>query len=208
MGLVGPAWVRAIAASPIIRPGAGRVVTGTFTHLNSFVYELRFEGESLPLRGTRQHPVYSVDREAFVRIDELRVGEVLRTSSGTARISNLSRVPGDHQVYNIEIEDEHVYYVGDLEVLVHNSCADSIAVGLLGTWNHARGLVGRFADKVGAKTYWDFYSGPLPSNQGIVARMVGQFSKRSSIHVNLSGLAQVEAQGLADIGILPGPSYP
>jgi RHS repeat-associated protein len=70
-----------------------------------------------------------------------------------------------------------------------------IAVGLSRSATHSPGLVGRFAAKVGATTYWDQYPGPLPSNAEIVARMAAQFKLRPSV-VNLSGLEQVQRLGV------------
>jgi hypothetical protein len=60
---------------------------------------------------------------------------------------------------------------------------------------HRRNLVARFAEKVGAITYWDLYSGPLPSGQEIVARMRTQFKTRPAM-VNLSGLYQIRDGGI------------
>lgn len=70
-----------------------------------------------------------------------------------------------------------------------------IAVGLSGSATHRRGLVGRFAEAVGADTYWDVFPGPLPSNAEILRRMSSLFGERS-IMINLSGLSQVESNGV------------
>jgi RHS repeat-associated protein len=72
-----------------------------------------------------------------------------------------------------------------------------IAVGLSRSQMHRRGLVGRFADRVGATTYWDEYPGPQVPNAEIVARMAKQFELRPSA-VNLSGLEQVQNLGVRD----------
>lgn len=145
MGLEGPASVRSIVSAPTITEGSGRVVTGTFTHLNSFVYKLTLQGGEV-IQGTRQHPIYSEERQAFVRIDELEINELLRTSSGTTRVEAIERLPGDFRVYNIEVEDDHVYFVGDAEVLVHNQCADVVGfrkTHILNRHGHGRGMAGK-----------------------------------------------------------------
>ncbi|MFO0761441.1 MAG: RHS repeat-associated core domain-containing protein [Byssovorax sp.] len=65
-----------------------------------------------------------------------------------------------------------------------------IAVGLSKSPNHSKGLLGRFADKVGATTYWDQYPIPASSNKEIIERMIEQFKQRP-IAVNLSGMEQM-----------------
>jgi RHS repeat-associated protein len=82
---------------------------------------------------------------------------------------------------------------GDAEAGI--SGAQPIAVGLSRSGSHRPGLVGRFADELGATTYWDLYPGALPSNAEIVSRMATQFAHRPIV-VNLSGLQQVEQLGV------------
>lgn len=54
---------------------------------------------------------------------ELRAGEELRTQSGAAAtVASLVRQPGSQPVFNLEVETEHVYFVGEAGVLVHNAC--------------------------------------------------------------------------------------
>jgi RHS repeat-associated protein len=73
---------------------------------------------------------------------------------------------------------------------------EPIAVGLSGSASHSRNLVARFADKVGALTYWDIYA-DVPSQPEILARMMTQFEQRP-IMVNLSGFDQVRNLGIEE----------
>jgi hypothetical protein len=63
----------------------------------------------------------SVDRQSWVPLAELAEGETLQGLDGLATVLsvNLSRVT--QPVYNIEVHGEHVYQVGKLGLVVHNT---------------------------------------------------------------------------------------
>ena len=73
MGVEGVARVDAIGRCPAIKPGKGRVVTGTFTHSGATVLDVVVEGVSGPTGATPRHPFYSVSRGRFVAAEELGV---------------------------------------------------------------------------------------------------------------------------------------
>ena len=120
MGLYGKALVVAIDACPTIEDGPGRVVLATVTHFNVEVLELKLEGLETPVEPTARHRLFSQDRQAWIPAGELRVGERIRTRTGTARIESIRKKPGIHRVYNLEVETDHSYDVSDLELLSHN----------------------------------------------------------------------------------------
>lgn len=123
LDVVGEARVLAVRPSPTPNAGDGRVVTGTFLHYASNVLEVSIEGLDEPLRVTANHPFWSADREEFVHAVDLFPGEMLRSHDGRAMLLiSLSPLPGVHRVYNVEVDGEHVYYVGSAGVLVHNMC--------------------------------------------------------------------------------------
>ena len=103
--------------------GAGRVVVMTVSHLNNDVYEVSFVEGGEPLRGTGRHPLYSLDRDDWVRIRDLQVGERLQTAEGAVTVEALEKVRGVHRVYNLEVEGDHEYLVGEAGVRAHNTCA-------------------------------------------------------------------------------------
>jgi RHS repeat-associated protein len=129
MGMVGWATVEAIAPCPAITEGSGRVVLGTMTHLNTFLREIRFQGVDPPLQTTATHRFFSEDRKDWATSDELQAGETLRAKGGTIQISGIAETPGSSQVYNIEVETDHVYYAGGQKILSHNSCAAKTGPG-------------------------------------------------------------------------------
>jgi hypothetical protein len=71
---------------------------------------------------TANHPFWSVDRQEFVRAGSLEIGERLKTLSGNVKVvqQKLPR-PSPEPVFNLEVHAEHVYFVGEDGVLVHNS---------------------------------------------------------------------------------------
>lgn len=123
MGLHGWADVLRIDPCPSVCPGAGRVVLGTVTHLNSCVLGLGLSGEQHPLELTDRHLLFSATRNAWVPASELQVGEELATRTSVVRVESKESKPGTSRVFNIEVEGEHCYFAGALEVLSHNTCA-------------------------------------------------------------------------------------
>jgi hypothetical protein len=122
VGLHGWAEVAGVEACPPIQAGAGRVVTGTITHLNSFVMEVRLVGQKQVLEPTDRHRLFSVTRNDWIPTAQLKAGEELATKTGTATVEFVEAKLGTHRVYNIEVEAEHCYFVGASGVLAHNAC--------------------------------------------------------------------------------------
>ena len=128
MGVQG--WVRVLEirpCPPLELPGTGRclsqLITGTFRHSSGEVYDLKLQSESKPIGVTATHPFWSEDRKRFVSAEDLRIGETLQTWDGTTVVESFVRRPGCEPVYNLEVEGDHVYRVGDSGILVHNASA-------------------------------------------------------------------------------------
>ncbi|WP_391542764.1 hypothetical protein [Posidoniimonas polymericola] len=79
---------------------------------------------SQTLRPTGAHRFYSETRRAWVVARGLEPGEVVRGRGGPLRVTAAAPLPGVQRVYNLTVEGEHVYYVGDLGLLAHNQCPD------------------------------------------------------------------------------------
>ena len=105
-------WLRVVGIqdAPEISSGPGRVVLSTFTRLNNDVYEVGFVGGAV-LRGTGGHPLWSLDRDDWVSVRDLQVGERLQTAEGAVSVEALEKVRGLHRVYNLEVEGDHEYLV-------------------------------------------------------------------------------------------------
>ena len=55
----------------------------------------------------------------------LRVGEYLRGAYATIPVDGFEVLEGEEQVFNLEVESEHRYLVGDSAVLAHNATTRS-----------------------------------------------------------------------------------
>ena len=127
MGAVGNAVVTHVEPCPEILPATqfgGTVVTGTFKHqadAQTKVVQLKLE-DQLELTGvTANHPYWSADRQNFIEAGQLRVDELVDTQFGLKRVVAVTPIDHDGFLYNLETT-EHVYRVGSLGTLVHNSC--------------------------------------------------------------------------------------
>ena len=151
---------------------SGRVVTATFHHSSGDVIDLVVEDTaavgwapptSLNSQGlvgnahptsthpsketigtTSNHPFWSVDRQEYVQAGQLDTGERVLTFSGdTKRVVTKLPRPGPQPVYNLEVHAEHVYFVGEDGLLVHNAYGQPKASSLSDL---------DFAKRVAAKT--------------------------------------------------------
>jgi RHS repeat-associated protein len=123
MGLSGLAKVMSIKPSPKIKPGPGRVVLMTVTHMDQGVMEIEFAGLNKALEPTISHPLFSADRNDWVAAGELRIGERIKTKTGISQTKAIRWKKGEHRVYNFEVEADHSYFVSEVELLSHNSGA-------------------------------------------------------------------------------------
>lgn len=114
-------------------PGHG-LVTGWLRHERGAVWELVVEGEPRPIGVTGEHPLWSPERNGWAWVRELRLGERLLARDGTmARVVSLVARPCPEPVYNIQVEGDHCYRVGEQGLLVHNAsapCTDPFSDGL------------------------------------------------------------------------------
>ncbi|MBL8892500.1 MAG: hypothetical protein JNL67_21165 [Planctomycetaceae bacterium] len=146
LGISGPAWIVDLEPAPLVPAGPGQVVTATFKHASANVLDLVLTNtpptnlssppsalSSSPTDSigvTANHPFWSVDRAEFVQAGELQIGERLQTLSGDIHwVQQKLPRPGPEAVYNLEVHDEHVYYVGKEGVLAHNACDSSKVLG-------------------------------------------------------------------------------
>jgi RHS repeat-associated protein len=120
MGLYGPAVVESITSVPPIKSGPGRVVRATLTHVNTEVHVLTFRENEDVLEPTATHRLFSIDRQGWVSAADLREGERLAARTGPVTIATNQEKSRAERVYNIEVETEHDYLVGDHGVLSHN----------------------------------------------------------------------------------------
>jgi hypothetical protein len=79
-------------------------------------------GAAETIKPTASHQFYSVDRAAWVHLSEVRSGERLRGfASDEITVVSCRSLGTTERVYNMTVEDEHVYHVGYLNLLAHNN---------------------------------------------------------------------------------------
>lgn len=108
--------------------------------------EVTVDGEIIT--STDTHP-YFVHGKGWIRADELEVGDILIDVNGDEVIVQATRSYTSEEpvtVYNFEVEDNHTYFVGQQQVLVHNKCTDTAKKN-----GH---MLGTNGTQVSSKTTW------------------------------------------------------
>ncbi|PHQ33170.1 polymorphic toxin-type HINT domain-containing protein [Rhodopirellula bahusiensis] len=129
LNVAGWATIRSIEPCTPLSDGHGNLVTGRFiTRSATNLVEATFSDGTV-LNGTSIHPVWSLDRLEWVPLGELEIDEQVHSNDGPLQLISRAFHHQPTDVYNIEVDCEHVYRVGDAGVLVHNACGDSAALG-------------------------------------------------------------------------------
>ena len=95
---------------------------GDIPHRAGVVLDLSVEGEGKPIGVTPTHLVWSTDRQHWVSVGEMRLGERMAAKNGsTPCVLSLKQREHPEEVFNIEVDGDHVYRVGEQGLLVHNA---------------------------------------------------------------------------------------
>jgi hypothetical protein len=122
MGARGWAKVEWVKECPPLPEGEGALVTGYFRHSWGKVWDVQVEGEEKRIGVTGSHRFWSVDRSDWVAAAELKVGERLLAADGsTPAVESFTPRQEPEPVYNIEVDGDHCYRVGQQGLLVHNA---------------------------------------------------------------------------------------
>ncbi len=124
LGITGFADVVDTRACPAPKQDDGRLVTAVYRHSRANVIDVHVAGEPEPIGTTANHPFWSEDRQSFVEAGSLQPGETVRLASDRlSQIENVGTKQRTETVYNLEVDGEHVFYVGLTGILVHNAGA-------------------------------------------------------------------------------------
>lgn len=134
-----------------------RRVLGTIKHKGLVVIDITFGGQTVT--GTPDHDWYSVSRKAWVPAQSLRPGELLLNGQGSVVTVEAVSEPryGFIELYNLEVEELHTYFVGSSEhgsALVHNGKGDYIKKPAVPTEaDHVKGVKapGKYDATVGSE---------------------------------------------------------
>ena len=179
--VTGVALVTAIEACPMIACGQGSVVTGRFmTRRVDVIIRAEIlgnDGTVELLEGTAIHPIWSVDRKDWVPLGEIADGERLQAADGIATVVSLLFIRVAVPVYNVEVLGEHVYAVGLLSILVHNTGECLVRFG------QAAETAQQLADDAARAVANGF---PHGISTKLVARVTGSDKLHKSVHLALS----------------------
>lgn len=149
-GTIGEATVEAVDSVLVFKRAneAGlRMITGTFRHSEGWAGDLKLKGESKPIVVTPGHLFWSEDRQDWVSVGDLEPGETVKTLKGTTTVESYTMRDEPEPVYNLEVEHDHVYRVGDQGILVHNT---SNPCACLPTVKFSRSVLPRIAANIDA----------------------------------------------------------
>lgn len=121
MGIASPAKVVDIAPCPELEEGPGRLVLSTFQTYEQGYLRLHLQGEDKALEVTENHQFYSLDRDDWVPAGKLQSGERLRGQAGEIVLTGIEVAADRVAFYNIEVDQDHNYFVTVLEILTHNA---------------------------------------------------------------------------------------
>lgn len=96
------------------------------------------------------HPFY-VEGKGWVAAGYLVIGDKLRSQNGEIKVVediSIEKLNEAIKVYNLEVEDNHNYYVSNNEVLVHNNCTKRVSK------DDAEKILGKNGTQFESKTIW------------------------------------------------------
>lgn len=130
-----------IAADPATGAVSARTVSDRHINDDPVTGTVVIDGE--PIATTPEHPFYTIGR-GWLEAQQLVPGDAVRSADGTAGIVEaLSWTAGPATMYNLTVEVDHTYFVGDGQWLVHN-CGDAVGSGVRPGTGPLRDAGGRF----------------------------------------------------------------
>jgi len=125
-----------------------KVISTTVNKVNRLI-ELDIDGEIIQC--TETHP-FQVRDKGWVDACNLKPGDVVYTKDwNTATVNSVSLLELDEpvEVFNFEVEDCHTYFLGELGILVHNSCQHQSS-----SWRTKRSNYWKDQVSSGGKSAW------------------------------------------------------
>ena len=97
-----------------------------FRHPDSRLFRLYFDSDT-SIGATSVHP-FAVDGKGWITVEDLEIGDKIVTHAAGIALTLIAiePLPGSHDVYNLEVEGEHTYFVGADGAWVHNKALETI----------------------------------------------------------------------------------
>ena len=100
-----------------------------FEGIKQDLYTLTINGKDIKVTEGHRFYVKTSDGYEYIPAKELKVGHiVLLANNEYHTIDNISHITQNNVVYNMEVENNHNYYVGDSGILVHNVAVNQAQV--------------------------------------------------------------------------------
>jgi RHS repeat-associated protein len=100
-----------------------RRIAAVLRHDDPITGTVTIDGEVI--RTTPEHPFFTLDR-GFVPAADLRTGELVATATGVpGAVTSVRWDGGPAEMWNLTVEVEHTFFVGDRGWWVHNECTIS-----------------------------------------------------------------------------------
>ncbi len=112
-----------------------RPITGKIEHSANNVVNIKFNDSEKIISPTTNHLLWSADREGWVSVGELVIGEHITTKEGILTLASKEPNEGWHVVYDLEVYRDHNFLVGDHYVLAHNC---EVNLGRTGAFKKAK----------------------------------------------------------------------
>lgn len=165
-----------------------RPVITTFKRNAPVVFDYYFSDGAV-IGATPEHPFFSLDRNAYLAVGELQLGEQVMTAGEKVVkfIAGKQRDKGE-AVYNFEVWREHNYYVGSKEsgefMLVHNTCPSTLIRELL---ENATLRINKINGKLEIPNNWD-KKDVLKNGKVVGSRYVHPTNSKIQIRVHEKGV--------------------
>ncbi len=145
-----------------------RPITATFKHQSAEVWDFTFKGDET-IGATNNHPFYSLDRQDYIPVGELRIGERVKNFAGTEiKLLSKAKRPNPEPVYNLEVYRDHNYLVGKGKILVHNTYIDVLSTESIKGVKLLSGFISKNGDEldvsIGLIYKQDGYTGSVFEN--------------------------------------------
>ena len=80
------------------------------------------KAKSKVIHTNEEHPFLTVE-QGFTPVAKLKVGmHIRRSNGGVGIITAWKAISGSHQMYNLEVQQDHTFTVGNEQWVVHNEC--------------------------------------------------------------------------------------
>ena len=186
LAIEGLAEVTAVKPCPLIETGPGYLVTAKFTHTAANVIDLRIASETEPLGTTSNHPFWSEDQQDWIQAGELHPGEHLRLVDGTlTHVLSITVNPTTQPVFNLTVDAQHTYHVGESGVLVHNSQNYNNAIGKALTWLGSRGFASSRAKPYASRSSSAHSGGRMNGMRDGNGGYRIEYDARNGAHINV-----------------------